>query len=175
MVLIPLINVFCVTVLSRFGKGGEGRSPGVLAELVRNPLILACVVGVALNASGMGQPFGQGSLLHILGRAALPMGLLAVGAGLRFGRILEHKAAILASSGIRLLVLPGLTLLLCLVVGFPPESRLIAVVFTAVPTASSAFILARQLGGDHELMAAIITAQTALAAATLPLWLEVAG
>jgi malonate transporter len=51
--------------------------------LITNPLILACLIGIGLNVSGIGLPWGSAAVLEILARAALPLGLLAVGAGLR--------------------------------------------------------------------------------------------
>ena len=51
----------------------------------------------------------------------------------------------------------------------------VALLFGAAPTASSAYTLARQLGGDAPLMAAIVTIQTALSFLTLPLTLKLVG
>ncbi|HEB97225.1 MAG TPA: AEC family transporter, partial [Sedimenticola thiotaurini] len=69
--------------------------------------------------------------------------------------------------------MPALMFLGCLLFGIDGLPRTVAVLAGAVPTASSSYILARQMGGDHQLMANLISVQVLLAAATLPLmiWL----
>ena len=66
----------------------------------------------------------------------------------------------------------ALVLVLAWALGLDGVSRDVALLFAALPTATSAYILARQLGGDAELMAALITGQTLLAMLSLPLWLS---
>ncbi|WP_029893912.1 AEC family transporter [Desulfohalovibrio reitneri] len=172
MTLIPLVNVLCVTVLNHFGLGSTGRLRQVPGNLLRNPLILACLAGIALNASGTELPRVATDILDVLGGASLPLGLLAVGAGLRFGRLRRDARGIAASSVLKLLVLPLAAVLLGLAFGVHGPSLTVAALFTAIPASVSSFILARQLGGDHELMASIITFQTLAAAATMPLLLS---
>jgi len=173
--LIPLINLMCVPVVARLGGGANGHGMGLVRELAKNPLILACVAGFALNLSGLRLPGSVYEALAVLARAALPMGLLAVGAGLRPGALGGALRPTLWASGAKLVVLPLVTALLCLLFGARGTALDVAVIFAALPTATSAYILARQLGGDADLMAAIITAQTLLAALTLPVVIALLG
>lgn len=164
--MIPMINVLCVLVLS--AHAGGTASVGMVARgLLTNPLILACLAGIGLNQSGIGLPWGSAAVLDILARAALPLGLLAVGAGLRLAA-LNRLGLLLATSALKLLVLPILTLALCWLVQPGRLETAVLMTFAALPGASTAYILARQLGGDAPLMAAIITVETALALVTLP-------
>lgn len=160
-VLIPLVNVLCVLVLSRWGSGPSASGVALLQSLAGNPLILACLAGGTLNLLDIGLPMPLLRLLELLGGAALPLGLLAVGAGLHLRLAWQRPAPIALSSVLRLCLSPALALLLCNALALPPALTQTMVLFAALPTASSAFILARQLGGDAALMAAIITAQTA--------------
>ena len=75
---------------------------------------------------------------------------------------------ILATAGLKLLVLPLMTALACRVMGVEGLPATVAVLFSALPGAPSSYILARQMGGDAPLMASLITVETALACATLP-------
>lgn len=174
VVIIPLVNTLAVAALNRYGANGNGRGlGGILRELGRNPLVLACLAGLALNVLGWRLPFGLSEVIAILGRAALPLGLLAVGAGLRLTRI---RLRPLVLSGLtHLILLPLFVAGACALLGVDPVSRTVLVIFTAVPAAASAYILARQMGGDHELMAALITGQTLLSAATMPLMVAFLG
>ena len=144
-------------------------------ELLKNPLILACMIGFLLNGFDARLPVVVGNLMDIMGRAALPMGLLAVGAGLRFDGIGDGLKPVAIASVAHLIVLPVVAFLFSLVFGLDPVSQDAALIYTAIPVAASAFILARQMGGDHRLMALIITAQTVLSGVTLPLVLGVLG
>lgn len=173
--MIPLINFFCVPVVSHFGGKNAGGLAGKLLEIARNPLILACLGGFAINLAGIPLPQSVRDLLALLGRTALPLGLLAVGAALEFRSAAIHARGIALSAAVKLALLPALTAALCAALGVGGEERAVAVLFAALPTSSSSYILARQLGGDTSLMAAIITAHTLVSFATLPLVLALLG
>jgi predicted permease len=164
-VLVPLVNVLCVGVLNRHGSAGM---PGWGAVLRG---ILACLLGILLNASAVGLPWGSGEVLDIIARAALPLGLLAVGAGLDARTIRDRHGAVVAVSAVKLVGLPLVAFAVAWSLGLPPAERAIAVLFAALPTAPSAYILARQMGGDAQLVAGMLTLQTIAAVLTLPLML----
>lgn len=170
--MVPVVNVMCVASFVAAGTLG-GASVGKSAmALIKNPLILACLAGIALNLTGIGLPGWSQDTVELLGRAALPLGLVAVGVALRPAALLRVDRGVLATNSVKLLLMPALVLALTWVLQLDPVSRDVALLFAALPTATSAYILARQLGGDAELMAAIITGQTLLAMLTLPLWLK---
>jgi len=166
-IMIPLINVLCVLVLSAHAHQLVTVN-GVLQGLLTNPLILGCLIGIGLNVSGVGLPWGSAAVLEILARTALPLGLLAVGAGLRLEGLTRPGLLLIASS-LKLLALPTLAAMFCWIVQPGPLETAVLITFTALPGATAAYILARHMGGDASLMAAIITVETALALITLPL------
>lgn len=166
-VMIPLLNLFSVLAFALTSE--QAFSPRqLLMTLARNPLILACLLGIALSLSGAALPLGVTSVLELLGRMALPMGLLAVGAGLDLRALRGGGRALVAASLIKLLFLPLLAFALAGLWQLELLTTSVVVIFAAVPTATSAYILARQMGGDAELMAGIITAQTMISMLTLP-------
>ena len=174
-VLVPTVNllsVACFIGVGALGRTGLARS---LFELLRNPLIVACIVGITLNATHIGLPGWSDPILALLGRPALPLGLIAVGVALRPAHLWRGSRALWISSLVKLAIVPALAMGLAWIVGLDAVSRDVVLLFTGVSTATSAYILARQLGGDAELMAALITLQTAVAMLTLPLWLVLAG
>ncbi|MBA2779787.1 AEC family transporter [Billgrantia kenyensis] len=173
--MVPVVNVLCVASFIATGTLGSSSLGKSLMALVRNPLILACLAGIALNLSGIGLPGWSGTAVELLGRAALPLGLVAVGVALRPQALLRLDRGVWTANLVKLLLLPALVFGVALLLGLDAVSRDVALLFAALPTATSAYILARQLGGDAELMAALITGQTLLAMATLPLWLHLAG
>ncbi|SFU93201.1 AEC family transporter [Halomonas korlensis] len=170
--MVPVINVLCVTSFIAAGTLGSSSLARSFAALSRNPLILACLIGIGLNLSGIGLPGWSGEAVALLGRAALPLGLVAVGVALRPAALMRLDRGVWAANLVKLVLVPATVLVLALLLDLDPVSRDVALLFAALPTATSAYILARQLGGDAELMAALITGQTLLAMGTLPLWLR---
>ncbi|MBI1208297.1 MAG: AEC family transporter [Azospirillum sp.] len=173
--VVPLVNVLCVTALVHFVAGNGKGSRAVALGLLRNPIIIAVALGFALNLSGIGPQPVIGEVIQALGRVALPVGLLAVGAGLDLAAARAAGHGVLWASLLKLLVLPGLTWGLGRAFGLDGLPLTIAVLFNALPCSASSYVLARQMGGDHRLIAGIITAETLLAALTLPLVLGGAG
>lgn len=184
-VLVPLVNVTSTMTLARHGQG-HTRWSAVLRQIVTNPLVVACVLGfvlhlignsgagrAALDAPGLGELLGGvGELLRILGTAALPIGLLCVGAGLRRPETARGTGALIGwSMALRFVAVPVFTAGVSLAVGLSGPAAVVAVLFNSLPTASSAYMLARRLGGDATLMAAIIAVQTVAGLVTVPIWL----
>jgi malonate transporter len=164
-IAVPVVNVAAVWPLARHGGHGYGR------ELARNPLIIGTVSGLLANALGWQFPEAVATTLQRIGVAALPIGLLAVGAGLRVGGLKAGPGLAATLLGIRHVVLPAVGLGLTLLLALPPEQRHIAVLFAAMPTASSAFVLASRMGGDGPYVAALVTASTLLGMVSIPIWL----
>lgn len=174
-VIVPLGNLLGVAMLARFGSGGAPSFAAAAGLILRNPLIAACLIGIVMNVSGIGLPPVVGPLLDILARGALPLALLAVGAGLDLRAARAGGRSLAAATGLKLLVLPGITAAGCWLLGVSPIATFVAVLFNGAPTSAASYILARQLGGDAPLMAGIITVQTACAMVTLPLVLTLLG
>ena len=166
--VVPLVNLLSVGAMVRYASTGGGGFFKGLREIAKNPLILACLTGWGFNAVNVGSPPVVGDVLALLGRAALPIGLLAVGAGLDLKSAAGAGKAVGASTFLKLLALPGLTALLCTPLGVEGTERAICLIYSAVPCSASAYVLARQMGGDAKLMAAIITLSTIASVAVMP-------
>jgi len=161
-ICVPLCNVAAVWPLAR--QGGHG----YVRELARNPLILATLAGLAANLWGLQLPELVATTLSRIGGAALPLGLMAVGAGLRFGAL--RQAPWLASGlmAIRHGVLPAVGIALAIALDLPPAQQMVLVAFAAMPTASSAYVLAARMGGNGGYVAGLVTVSTLLAMVGLP-------
>lgn len=164
---VPLCNVAAVWPLAR--QGGHG----YLRELSRNPLILSTAAGLGCNLLGVTLPEVAMTTLGRIGAAALPLGLMAVGAGLTLGALRESPALAGALLAIRHAVLPALAIALVLWLRLPPAQQAVVVAFAALPTASSAYVLAARMGGHGGYVASLVTLSTLLGMAGLPLALMV--
>ena len=164
---VPLANVAAVWPLARRGGHSYGR------ELLRNPLILSTVAGLIANVAGVSFPDAVSTTLQRLGVAALPLGLMATGAGLRIGRLKAAPGLAAAFMAVRHALLPAVAIGLTAALALPPEQRRIVVLFAALPTASSAYVLAARMGGDGAYAAGLVTLSTLLGMISVPLWLAV--
>ncbi len=164
-VCVPLCNVAAVWPLARHGGQGYAR------ELARNPLIIATVSGLLASLLGLRLPELAATTLSRIGAAALPLGLMAVGAGLQLGALREGPRLAAALMTIRHLLLPAWALMLVSWLALPPAQQLVIVAFAALPTASSAYVLAVRMGGHAGYTAGLVTVSTLIGMAALPLWL----
>ena len=164
---VPLCNVAAVWPLARHG------GHGYLREIARNPLILATVAGLLANLAGLRLPDAPAAALQRLGLAALPLGLMAVGAGLKLGGLKAAPGLATALLGIRHAVLPLLAIALCFLLALPPGQSVVLVVFASLSTAPSAYVLAVRMGGHGGFVAGLVTVSTLLCAVSVPLWLAV--
>jgi malonate transporter len=172
-IMVPLANALCVIVLMRHAGDGGAGFVMLAKQLLRNPLILACIAGIAVQAIGLPIPKIASTTVDLLGKAALPLGLIAVGASLDLGDARARPTPVIAATVLKLLVMPLLVAAGAIALGIEGHAKMAALICAAVPGASSSYILARQLGGDAPLMANITTAQTLAAMVTMPIMLWV--
>lgn len=165
--MVPFANIAAVWMLARHGQTSVWR------ELAKNPLFLATLLALVWNLAGLGVPAPLGHFLGRLAEAAIALGLLAVGAALKLRGTLGHdgRGAAVWFLAVKLLAMPTIALVAARQVGLAGIHFDIAIMFAALPTASSAYILARRMGGDGARVAWLISAGTLLGMLTLPLWL----
>jgi hypothetical protein len=151
--------------------GGSRGWKGVAVDSIKNPLIQACLIGGLFNVTGWGLPPIIGPTLDLFSRAALPMGLMAVGAGLSLHAVRDASVPVVASSFLKLCLQPALTYGLGVWLGLEGYALIVPVIFAALPTSSTSYVVARQMGSDAPVAAAIVTATHLGAIITLPVLL----
>lgn len=173
--IVPVVNVLSVLVITRYAGDTPAAGRAILRAIVYNPLIIACLSGLAVAALGIHLPAFLLDMLKSMGSATIPLGLLAVGAALDFAHMRASGTASALTVVLKLVLMPLLTYGACLALGITGDSRTVAIVCAAVPPASSAYILARQLGGDASLMATLVTVLTLFSVVTIPLAITLLG
>ncbi len=175
--LVIVSNLVSVAALAHWSPDGQGRFDGLrlVRTLARNPLIIACVAGLAVNLAELPLPGPVLTAVGMAGQAALAAGLLVVGAALRFRDMPEEAAVFAWTAAIKLAGQPLVFLAIAYLLGIGGSQLTVGIVCAAVPPATSSYILARQLGGDAGLMARLISMHTLAAVLTLPFWLYVVG
>ena len=166
---VPVCNMAAVHALAHRNHGT------LLKELAKNPLLIATASGTLFNLAGGSLPEVVAVTLARMGSASIALGLLMVGAGLKLTGLAEARGISAYFVFVKLIALPAIALGLGRWMALPPLQLQIAVMFCALPTASSAYVLATRMGGNGTLVAFLISAGTLLSIATLPLWLLLVG
>ena len=169
----PLVNIIAVLGLISYGRStreseAKRRQSEAFKALMTNPFILACALGLFLGYYELQLPDLLNETIDLLAQPALSLGLLVVGAGLRLKGLLPRWPLLVSASSLRLLLYPGIALGLSDLFAVNDQQFAALMLFAALPTASSAYVLALEMGGDEQLMAEIITVQTLLSALTMP-------
>ncbi len=173
VVIVPYINVVNILVLATYAGKQKANLKQIAFTIIKNPLIIGISIGIALNLGNIALPIPVNSTLDLLGRAALGMSLLALGAGISWIAIKTSGKEVLLASLIRLFLTPIIATSLALLFEVSGDVLVILMISASVPTAVNGFILARAMGGDAELYAATSSAQVLISFVTLPIiiWL----
>jgi len=187
VILIPIINIVIVSVMASTLNQEEGNNSrsstfDVLFELIKNPFILAIAAGLVISfvdaerTAGLVISFVDAEriiIIHdatgLLGSAALPIMLLSIGANIKIREISLAITPIIIANVLKLLIFPIVVFFVAKSVNLSLFETTVAVIFAAVPTAASSYSLAKQFGGETQLMTSIITIQVALSFITIPI------
>jgi malonate transporter and related proteins len=167
--MVPLLNLLAFYVFIRYA-GRARQSPWqILRSFLTNPFIWSCALGLVLNQILPPLPKPIAAYIDLMGRAALAAGLLIVGAGLDIRSLAKPGPLHLIATGLKLLLMPALAVALGRFIGLDGNDIVVTVIAASVPSASAAYVLARQMGGNAPLMAEILTLQTLVALVSMPL------
>jgi hypothetical protein len=170
-----LQNFLAVIVLQTHRQEGaaEGRMRNFFGKIAANPVIVSAFAAILYSGTGLPMPLIIDRSLQILSGLALPMALLIIGGSLSMQRMRERMAAVAGTCFLKLLLLPGLGFLLFRFTGQQPGDYLPAIILLASPTATIAYVMAREMDADADFAVAAISATTLFSAITFVFWLSV--
>ena len=168
-VCVPLFNVGAVWPMARHAGKGFGR------ELVRNPLIIATASGLVANLLGFAVPGWLEPTVSRIGQSSLALGLMAAGAGMQLGSLQAAKALGVSVLAVKHLGMPLMAWGIARLFGLDATQTTVLLMFSAVPTASTCYVLAARMGYDGPYVAGLVTLSTLLGMVSLPFALGVLG
>jgi hypothetical protein len=168
-VCVPLYNVAAVWPMARHAERG------FLGEVVRNPLIIATGSGLVFNLAGFSTPEWAMPTVSRIGAASIALGLMAAGAGMQFQSLASRKALGVALLTIRHLIMPVLAWGVAQALGLGHAETLVLLTFSALPTASSCYVLAARMGYNGPYVAGLVTLSTLAGMLSLPFALSLIG
>ena len=190
-VMVIINNISCVTVLTYYCEEqseennkeptdlnkNQNKNKSTFSNIIKNPLIVASLLGLSLNLLSIKTPDTLHNTIYFLGQTGLPLALLTVGAGLNLSTFSGKALAISLSTFAKMILTPIVVFiivrLMMQLMGMSPTTAAMFILYGALPTAMSSYVLASQMGGDKETMAQIITVQTLVTAITIPIVLWV--
>ncbi len=142
-------------------------------QIIKNPVIVACMAGILFSLSGLPMPGMLDRVLAIVASMALPLALLIIGASLSFREFSGHFYSVAGASMIKLVFMPAMGLLLYRLAGLAPEAYLPGLILLAAPTATVAYVMALALKGDADFTVAVISLSTLLSLISFTFWIYV--
>lgn len=177
--IIPMINVLCVSVLIWYdtdgGSQNGGRLTATIKSLVANPLIIACVGGIVYSRTIGSFAVPIDNTLKLMSQVTLPLALFSIGGSLTFTNLRANMSLALASAVFKLAVLPLVGLFFLWLFGVTGLAWKVSMLFFALPTSTAIYILSSQLHSDTELASAVIVMSTLLSFGSMALILLAAG
>ena len=169
-ITVPIYNALAVFVMEYY-RGGKPSVKRILCQLVKNPILIACVLGIGLSLCKLDLPPVLARPLSALGATCAPLGFVALGGMLTFDSLRENRRAITAVSVLRLLVIPVLFLSLFYALGYRGDHMLIVLILFGAPTAMTVFPMACGMNGDRDLAGGIVAVTSTLSLLTIFLFI----
>ncbi|MBF0260165.1 MAG: AEC family transporter [Desulfamplus sp.] len=141
--------------------------------IITHPIILSAVAGMIFSLSEVSLPIIVDRTLSILSGMALPLALLLIGASISFQVIRNYLVQIIEVSFLKLVVMPGIGVLLFNLFSIPSSEYLPAFILLGSPTATMVYVMAKEMDGDPDFAVAALSACTMLSAISFTIWLNI--
>jgi predicted permease len=175
-IIIPLINILAVSTLSWFSEDKitmRKRAALTVKALLINPLIIACLAGIAYWKLIGRFPVFVDNTFRLASFVTLPLALLSIGGALTLSGIKVHFRLSLVAGVFKLIVLPLTGYLFLKAFDTSGTSFKVGMIYFTLPTSTALYILSAQLSSDTQLASSAIALSTLLSFFSLSLALLV--
>lgn len=168
--IIPLFNILAILILEGYANKNASKKKLFIA-ILKNPLIIACFLGIIFVVSGIKIPNLILNPLVNMGKVATPLAFIILGATLKFSSLIKNLKFIFVTIFMKLIFLPFIAIILAIKMGFINEHLLAILGATGAPISVSSFIMVKEIGGDEHLAAELIVSSSVIAILTLFIWI----
>lgn len=172
---VPLYNVMAVTVLSFMKPGNHNIDKKMIIKTLKgiatNPIILGILVGLIWSVLVLPLPVILKTTVNNLGKTATPLGLMAMGGALHFGKAFSRLKATIACTFLKLVGFCAIFLPVAIKLGFTHDKLVSILIMLGSATTVSCYIMAKNMGHEGSFSSSVIMLTTLLSAFTLTGWL----
>ena len=175
---LPLMMIIGTVLMERAERKISGRESRRLAlilrqvagNLLRNPLVVGLVAGLAFHLAGVAMPAMVSGLVDQVAGMAAPAALISLGMALNKYGLSGNVSIASCMSVLKLVLLPACVWAACQLLGLSPQWTAALVLTSSVPTGINVWLIANRFGVGHGLAASTITLTTAVGALTVTFW-----
>ena len=146
---VPLYNIMAVTVLSFMKPGSHGMNRQMIMKTLKgiatNPIILGILVGLVWSVLRLPLPTILSSTVNNLGKTATPLGLMAMGGALHFGKAFSRLKATIACTFLKLVGFCAIFLPIAIRLGFTHDKLVSILIMLGSATTVSCYIIAKNM------------------------------
>ena len=168
-IVVPVLNVFAVISLELF-RGGKPSPKKILSGIIKNPLIIASLLGIIVLVSGLKLPAIISSSISDVAKIGTPLALILLGASINFSTVRGNLRQLITVIAGRLIIIPFFGFLIAALMGMRGSDMALLIAAFASPTAVSSYPMALQMDGDGDLAAQIVAFGTAICIVTVFMW-----
>ena len=168
--VVPFYNASSVYVLERF-RGGTADPLKLFKKMLTNPLVLGALCGLALRMLGIRLPVWLSKPVAGFAGLVTPLALFILGGTLKFTAVGKNMKIILQTLLIKLMILPGLLILLGIVLRLDPIYKFLLLCLASTPVATSTYAMSEAMGADVELTGHFVVLSTVIAVFTMFFWI----
>lgn len=173
-VIVPFFNISTI-LLFEFFRGGKVKLSRLIIKVMKNPLIIGAVTGIAFVLLGIKLPrFAEKSIANF-SALTTPLACFILGTQLELSSVKNNLKYILPTLFTKLVILPFIALFIAMKIGLSPAERFVMFSVFATPVATSSFPMARNMGGDGTLAGELVVTSTVGAVITLFVWIFAMG
>lgn len=165
---VPLFNAQAAVMLEK-GRHSSASPKKLLLAIAKNPTVIATVLGLAVNFSGIVLPELVLGVVEDLSGLTTPLSFLSIGVSLSLGKV-THKGYLVSGVLMRLVLIPLVFVSIAVLLGFRGQEMCALMILFAAPTAVSSYPMAVAMGADGDFAAQMVAYTTVFCLPTIFVW-----
>ena len=175
-IAVPVYNIGSVIALTLFPVEGEAKKKNagdILLNIIKNPLIIGTVAGIAAAFFRIEFPALIETSLDYLSDMAIGTALLCVGASMQFDKFKSRWKETALASALKLIIFPMIFVPVMALMGYRNDALMAAFIVLGSPTAVNSYVMARSMNHDEALASGIVVVSSLAGAVSMTVWVYV--